>query len=57
MARVGPQRHGRGGGDHTYLTTVSEVEGIKWDGRIIRDLINSEGPVSRVKWSYRNFTN
>jgi len=46
-----------GKGDHTYLTTVSEVEGIKSDGKIIRDLINSEGPVSRVKWYYRSFTN
>jgi len=54
MARVVPQRHG---GDHTYLTTVSEVECIKSNGRIIRDLINSEVPVSRAKWSYRNFKN
>jgi hypothetical protein len=41
----------------TYLTTVSEAEGIKSNGRIIRDLMNSEVPVSRAKWSYRNFTN
>lgn len=42
---------------YTYLTTVSEVEGIKSNGRIIRELMNSEVPMSTAKWSYRSFTN
>ena len=42
---------------YTYLTTVSEVEGIKSKGRMIREFMNSEVPMSRAKWSYRSFTN